>query len=449
MADYIFGIGEELQFNSDDNTLSHAWDFGDGFTSTEARPIHAYENYGTYTITHVAQSFCGKCDEISHTVEVVPASITVKSMLLDKYEAKVGDTVKVTIVAQNTSTVRGTSTISIKFDEEVVAAHNVTLDAGTEGSYSVDLQINRSGLIHVCADDVCTELFVEPSIIIESLSLSSNMSSGDPILVTITARNTGLLADQRIIKTTVSNGTTVTLDERTVSLPSGESQTFELPIDVRTLRPGFYSVCTDATCKSFYAATPPPTVGDLGISSIPEGAEIFIDGKDQETVTPAVIRDIPIGEHTFALKLAGYNDTVGAFKITSGAMTYVYSMLIPLSPTAGALDISSIPESADIFVDGADQHLKTPAVITTMPEGGRTIKLALKGYKDWSDIIVIKAGVTTYLRVSMVPIAPPAPSPAGKYLAAGGLLLLPLGLVLTRKKEKTPEELAFERRMRG
>jgi len=445
MADYIFGIGEELQFNSDDNALSHAWDFGDGVSSTLPNPVHAYENYGTYTITHTAQSFCGKCEQVSHTVEIVPASITVKSLLLDRYEAKVGDTVKITIIAQNTSNVYGTSTISIKFDNEVVAAHNVTLDAGAEGSYTVELQINRSGLIHVCADNVCTVLYVESSIIIESLSLSSNLSSGDPIIVTITARNTGLLADQRIIKTTVSNGTAVTLDERTISLPSGGSQTYELPIDVRALRPGLYSVCSDNTCKPFYAATPPPTVGDLSISSIPEGAEIFIDGKDQETVTPAVIRDISIGEHTFTLKLAGYNDTVGTFKITSGAVTYVYSILIPLSPTAGALDISSTPVGADIFVDGADQYLKTPAVITNLAEGSHTIKLTLQGFKDFSDTIVIKAGVTTYLRVSLVSAAPvPAKTPGVAYLAAG-LLLIPLGLILTRKKEKKPEEHKLKR----
>lgn len=42
------------------------------------------------------------------------------------------------------------------------------------------------------------------------------------------------------------------------------------------------------------------------------------------------------------------------------------------------------------------------------------------------------------------------PTPVGKYLAiatAGGLLLAALGLMLTRKKEKTPEELALERGM--
>lgn len=443
MADYTLGIGEELQFHSDDNALSHTWDFGDGTTSAGASPVHAYQEYGVYQVTHMAESFCGVCDQAAvHTIEIVPASIIVKSVLLDKYQASVGDTVKVTILVQNTGTVYGTGTISLKFNEEVVAAYNITLDVGEEGSYTIDSQLTSSGLINVCADNVCTSMFVLSSILVESVGLSNNMTSGDPIVATINMRNTGLLPDQRTIRTTLSNGTVLTLDERNISLQSGEPQTFDVPIDARNLSPGFYAVCSDNVCKSFYAATPTPKIGDLNITSTPEGAKIYIDDVDQLSTTPSTLRDIPVGSRRFTLKLEGYNDTVGTVQILGGITTYVYATLIPLSPTTGAIDVSSTPEGAELFIDGADQNTKTPANIMDLPEGSYTIKLTLTGYQEWAVIVKIKAGQTTYLSAGLKSLAPP-PSQAGKYLA-GGLLLIPLGLVLTQKKEKTPEELAAE-----
>ena len=446
MADYTLGIGEELQFHSDDNALSHLWDFGDGTTSTEVSPVQAYMEYGVYQVSHMAESFCGACEQAAvHTIEIVPASITVKSVLLDKYQASVGETVKVTILVQNTGTVYGTGTISLKFNEEVVAAYNVTLDAGEEGSYTIDSQLLRSGSITVCADNVCTSIFVLSSIIVESVILSNNMTSGDPIVSTINVRNTGLLPDQRTIKTTLSNGTILTLDERNISLQSGEPQVFDVPIDARNLSPGFYAVCSDDICKSFYAATPTPKVGNLNITSAPEGAKIYIDDMDQLSTTPSTLRDIPVGSRRFVLKLEGYNDTVGTVQIIGGITTYVYATLIPLSPATGAIDVSSTPEGAELFIDGADQNVKTPTNITDLSEGSYTIKLTLTGYQEWAVTVKIKAGQTTYLSAGLITLAPP-PSQAGKYLAAGGLLLIPLGLVLTRKKEKTPEELAAEAR---
>jgi PKD repeat protein len=445
MADYTLGIGDELQFHSDDNALGHLWDFGDGITSTEVSPVHAYQDYGVYQVTHMAESFCGVCNQAAvHTIEIVPASLTVKSVLLDKYQASVGDTVKVTILVRNTGTVYGTGTISLKFNEEVVATHNVTLDVGDEGSYTIDSQLTSSGLINVCADNVCTVMFVLSSILVESVILSNNMTSGDPIVSTINMRNTGLLPDQRTIKTTLSNGTILTLDERDISLESGEPQAFDVPIDARYLSPGFYAVCSDNVCKSFYAATPTPKIGDLNITSTPDGARIYIDDLDQLSITPSTLRDIPVGSRRFALKLEGYNDTAGTVQIIGGITTYVYATLIPLSPTTGAIDVSSTPAGAELFINDADQNVKTPVTITDLTEGSYTIKLTLTGYQEWAVAVKIKAGQTIYLSAGLISLAVP-PSIAGKYLT-GGLLLIPLGLVLTRKKEKTPEELAAEAR---
>ena len=94
MADYTYGIGQELQFNTTVGDLTHTWDFGDGSPiSSDPIPSHIYTTQGTYTIIHGARDFCGSCTSVSHTVDIVQASITIRSVLLDKYTAKVGEIV--------------------------------------------------------------------------------------------------------------------------------------------------------------------------------------------------------------------------------------------------------------------------------------------------------------------------------------------------------------------
>lgn len=54
--------------STDDGTLTHAWDFGDGNTSTEANPVHTYADDGTYSVTLTVTDDDGNSD--SHTAQV-------------------------------------------------------------------------------------------------------------------------------------------------------------------------------------------------------------------------------------------------------------------------------------------------------------------------------------------------------------------------------------------
>jgi serine/threonine protein kinase len=57
----------------------------------------------------------------------------------------------------------------------------------------------------------------------------------------------------------------------------------------------------------------------------------------------------------------------------------------------GGIVIESTPLGAEIFLDNKDTGLKTPASIQNLTANeGHKVKLALKGYKEWSDTITIK-----------------------------------------------------------
>jgi uncharacterized repeat protein (TIGR01451 family) len=67
-------IGDEVSFNGLVDSLvpvDFSWNFGDGNTGTGQNPTHAYQTYGTYTVTMTA-SACGGSDVYTSTVTVEP-----------------------------------------------------------------------------------------------------------------------------------------------------------------------------------------------------------------------------------------------------------------------------------------------------------------------------------------------------------------------------------------
>jgi PKD repeat protein len=75
-------VGEEIVFN---NTSGNAdrfeWDFGDGFISEEASPIHVFTITGTYEVSLTAISKNGSEDKAVMTLNVVQPSLLVIEVL--------------------------------------------------------------------------------------------------------------------------------------------------------------------------------------------------------------------------------------------------------------------------------------------------------------------------------------------------------------------------------
>jgi len=79
-------VGEDVWFtNESENVSSFEWDFGDGFISNEANPIHRYTSTGNFTVSLKVWSGSGLTDEASLSINVkIPTLLEVE--VLEYYD---------------------------------------------------------------------------------------------------------------------------------------------------------------------------------------------------------------------------------------------------------------------------------------------------------------------------------------------------------------------------
>ncbi len=58
-----------------------------------------------------------------------------------------------------------------------------------------------------------------------------------------------------------------------------------------------------------------PIAADVHFDSAPAGAHVFVDGTLNEGTTPAVLKAVPFGEHSYKLTLPGHHDVEGTFTV--------------------------------------------------------------------------------------------------------------------------------------
>ena len=199
-------------------------------------------------------------------------------------------------------------------------------------------------------------------------------------------------------------------------------------------------------------AKPARTTATLKLSSTPPGAEIVLDGKTTDKETPASV-DIARGEHTIAVRMAGFQDASARFKVSGGEEFEFSPELVPLTGAvpkisipnvpmpdlsglqnlerspglseqqrgeiklwqkwgamqrAGQLSImvTSRPEGATIFVDGKDTGKKTPEAIRA-EAGQHTVRIELDGYTPFEKVVTVGSNRgPTSVNVHLTPQTP-------------------------------------------
>lgn len=230
----------------------------------------------------------------------------------------------------------------------------------------------------------------------------------------------------------------------------------------------YLSAADNTALKATFPATTPNT-GFIDVKTTPTGASVEYDGVLQTGVTDIILSGIvPSVVHTVILRKNGYKDITETVLVSPGLTAYIDKTLEsscvpnwqceagntgfeidgcggkqansrcdPL-PTKGSLDLKSIPQGAEVYLDNINQGL-TDVILVDILAGVHEVKLLKAGYEDVTDIVTIIAGESLPKTYTLVSTAPNTgtlnfvSNPAGAIITANNQVLgtAPISVELT------------------
>jgi len=154
----------------------------------------------------------------------------------------------------------------------------------------------------------------------------------------------------------------------------------------------------------------PQQTGSLSVTSNPNGADVYIDGRYWSS-TPAVIPGLAPGSHTVRVHKAGYDEFITTVTVYAGQRTPVPVTFSPSPPDVGSIEVSSTPAGASLFLDGHYMGLtrsSEPSDLTSIRPGLHTVQLTLDDYQTYTQTVQVTAGRVMVITASLTPV-PPGP----------------------------------------
>jgi len=145
-----------------------------------------------------------------------------------------------------------------------------------------------------------------------------------------------------------------------------------------------------------------PNYGYAIIKSTPEsGANIMIDGIEQNNITPWKTNMLKSGTHTVTLTKNLYKQANQQFTIVDGQTVDV---TVNMNPNFGGLTITTNPETgADITLDGQPTGNKTPFTYKKLATGNHTVTARLQWYEPKTEKFAIADGENKTITLQMIP----------------------------------------------
>ncbi len=138
--------------------------------------------------------------------------------------------------------------------------------------------------------------------------------------------------------------------------------------------------------------------GNLQVNSIPQGAEIWLNGSNTGQLTDHLFERLVPGSYVVRPVLAGYFDWVDTVEVVGGQTATIDAVL---SSATGALQVNSTPTGAEIWLDGSNTGQLTNHLFEDVSPGSHIVKLTKEGYKDWVDTVEVVAGETTTIDATL------------------------------------------------
>ncbi|HPC18489.1 MAG TPA: SUMF1/EgtB/PvdO family nonheme iron enzyme [Candidatus Hydrogenedentes bacterium] len=168
-----------------------------------------------------------------------------------------------------------------------------------------------------------------------------------------------------------------------------------------------------------------PLRGYLTIESTPAGAQVFLDGREHLGNTPLTSKEVPIGKHTYEVRLDNYRTATGEIEIKED---YRYQFAHVLAPKNAQLAVVSRPSGAKLWLNGELLPQLSPAKFEVSP-GDYILTLYAKGYDKLEQPVVLGPNESKTLELVLT---------EGK--APEGMVLIPAGPFIMGLNGASPDE---------
>lgn len=130
---------------------------------------------------------------------------------------------------------------------------------------------------------------------------------------------------------------------------------------------------------------------ELKLTSQPDGAKVEIDGwSEPNWVTPFTASHLAAGHHTIVFSKSGYLQQT---RLVDSVAAKSIDVAAELTPAVSTIVVTSNPQGANVFVDGKDSGMTTPAQLT-VDKGFHKVTVRKAGFKDASTEDSVAEGQT-------------------------------------------------------
>jgi PKD repeat protein len=412
-----------------DFPTQYSLDFGDG-SPPYYGPVdgvsHTYNSSGLFTLKFMAGTTCDLWTSGTFLMNI-PTPVNYSPVIPACVPAQpsagfIGSPLSGTapLTVQFTSTSSGANAYTWSFgDGGTSPAQNPRHTYRTPGIYSVSLE----------ARDACSGT-------VDSVSMNNVVTVTTPAtILSITSNPPGaaVFIDNIIMGRTPLTLTDTAIGDHRITIVMDGYEEYTRNIIVEAATPLAIAAVLSKSVPQ--PTTQPPATGSIAITTIPSGAEVYIDGKPSG-ITPAIFPGILPGNHQVTLSSKGYDDWSHQVSVGSGQMAAINAELVAPKEITGSLAVITDPPGAEIFMDG-DFKGVSPVTIPGLSTGMHTVLLTLKEYANTTTNISITAGQTQKYSTELQKVY--KPSVIDLLLAAGAIMMIAViaMVVMFRKGPKT------------
>jgi type II secretory pathway predicted ATPase ExeA len=152
------------------------------------------------------------------------------------------------------------------------------------------------------------------------------------------------------------------------------------------------------------APVPPPTPGQLAVTSNVRGATVTVDGRsDPNWATPLTLKNLSPGVHSISVSKDGYKAANQSVTVEAGGEA---SINATLTPPRGEIDISTSPPGAEVLIDGKSYG---PGPVRAQVEAGQHTFLVRQAGREPAEGKLEVQDQSVIQRTIDLPLKPPTP----------------------------------------